>query len=167
MEYKELYRLIHRYQEGLTDKAEEEKIREYFRTKRVLPDDMESYRNLFDFFRHEGKEQSQLSFEELEEAESTPRHYPGTAKKRTLQVLAVAASLLLLTGIFYIHQKQQEQQVYAVINGQPVTNQQKAYEQTQRALQMVSSNFNYGTADLQKLSKFHQTKELITKKQGL
>jgi len=167
MEYKELRILINRYLEGLTDTREEEKIRSYFREYRDIPKDLESFRELFHFYGQQRGERSQLVFEDLKNTKVRHLHRSGAAKRRRFRVLAVAAGLLLLAGIFFIHQQEQGEKVYAVINGQPVTNQQKAYQETRRALQMVSSNFNHGTEDLQKLSKFHQTKELITKNQGL
>ena len=167
MEYKTIRKLLEKYLEGRTDQQEERYLREFFRTVVDVPEDLEPYRSMFDYFEKESRVRSGLAPADIINTPATGKKTKKIRQTTIFRAAAVAATLLILAGVFLLNRQEGSGKIYAIVNGEPVTNEQVAYQETKRALDMVSSNLNHGTEDLKHLTKFHQAKQLLTQKQGL
>lgn len=155
MDYKEVKILLDSYFDGTSSLEDEKRLRHYFEQEKNIPADLEYARKLFVHFTEEAK----IEFDgEL--------HYPQQNKRLFYwKIAGIAASLLVLLGVGYMTFQPQDENVYAIINGQPITDKAQAIEETKRALQLMSTNLNQGTRDLEHLSKLNEVKELISKEQ--
>lgn len=153
MDYKEVKTLLDKYFEGHTSLQEEEKLRTYFKNTTDVPSEFAHAQSMFTHFDKEASEQ----FEGEVKLKSSNRSF-------YIRMVGVAASLLLVLSLgTYMYQAQQEEKIYAYINGEPITDQAVAIEETKKALLKMSTNMNNGTRDLGHLTKLNEIEELITK----
>jgi len=146
MELNEIDQLLNKYFEGQTSLEEEAMIKAFFKSKDILPEKYIKLKALFCFYEASKNETSELEFENL---------IPNQKKKRNpLRIVyyAVAASIAILFGIWFMQDSKIEKPVYAYINGQPVENQEVAFKEAQKALMMISKNLNEGTKNVKHLS---------------
>jgi hypothetical protein len=146
MELNEIDQLINKYFEGETSLEEEAQIKAFFNSKRILPEKYQRLKAMFGFYESSKKETSELKIENI-----IPFQKKKTNSFRILYY-AVAASITILFGIWFMHDSGTEKPVYAYINGKPVENQELAYKEAQKALMMVSKNLNQGAKNVGHLS---------------
>jgi hypothetical protein len=174
MNIKEIERLLEKYEEGLTTTSEEKLLKEFFRGTDI-PENLRPYASLFNYF---------------DQAKSETIADPGFDKKTTdtlshpnlkseivnlkstrHHVMAIAASLLLIVGLFFTFR-------HDIFRKNTVTSytaqQEQAYAEVQKALYTVSANLNLGLDQfqrlepigkavdhVQKISKFYQYQPII------
>ena len=146
MEFKELDTLIEKYLEGETSKEEEIKLRNFLLTRDILPEKYHWIKAMFSFYHTEKSDKSDLQIAEIVSFQPKKRSH------LRIFLYAVAASITLLFGIWFMYKSEPEKQVYAYINGKPVENQEQAYAEAQKALMLVSKNLNHGARNIGKLS---------------
>lgn len=129
-------KLLEKYFEATTSEAEEQELRAYFATDNVASH-LEQYRPMFEYF-SVAKEERYKAQEPL-----TPR------KKVNFRWLSLAASLVLLFGIYFGNQYWERRQA------------EIAYQETKEALSLLAENFNRGTEKMEYLNEFEVVKQKI------
>ena len=143
MESKAAENLLEKYLEGETSVQEENKLRAYF-TSRDVAAHLEEYIPLFSYF-------------EVARNEKFPRKnkfYEG--RKKVYSWIGVAASLLILIGIFTQHERN-------ISEFGSYEDPELAMQKTKEALNMVSQLMNTGQEELKYLHEFNNTKNELLK----
>lgn len=140
--------LLEKYFEGETSLAEEAQLRAYFNGGAV-DDELRVYQPLFQHFTKE-QEQSlpgdfdEKLFQKLEPAGAKVVQM-RTWPRQLLRIAAIGA--LLITAMVFLWKPQNTQAQHASIDWSKyeITDEQQAYEETVKALRLVSSKLNKGT----------------------
>jgi len=151
MNIKEIEELLEKYYEARTSLKEEEQLRDFFCSSGVPPH-LEKHRPLFLFFRDEASvAMPDATFEE--KFEKAVGHTPVVvplypAKRRRLLAISIAASFLILSGLFLtlrndIFKRQGPE-------GYTETEARQSFAETQEALLMVSVHLNTGLNQMQR-----------------
>jgi hypothetical protein len=146
MELHTIEKLIEKYFSGETSIAEEKKLKSYFLSPEVAPH-LEQYRAIFGYFSQEKQDQFTKSV-------------PLQPRKRSYVAwITVAASVTVLLGTFYImNQKPEQPQDLGTFD-----NPELAFQETQKALEMVSENVNEGVKSIDYFNEYNQTTKTIFK----
>ncbi|HRE78381.1 MAG TPA: hypothetical protein PLL09_11215 [Flavobacterium sp.] len=153
MELAKIEQLLEKYFEGETTIAEEIQLKQYFSTEQVAAH-LEHYKPLFGFFATEKEEIF------------TPTLSLKTKKRFTVARISIAASLIFFLGVI------------AILNYNPIKNQPKvanselgsfetpeeAFEETQKALALLSEKVNIGMESVNYINEYENSKNLIFKK---
>ena len=141
MELGNIEKLLGKYFEATTTVAEENELREYFRSGNVAPE-LEKYSPLFNYLSDAREERF-------------TKQVPLKPRKLYKRWMSVAAVAVLALGIFFgpdSYQEYQEQK-----------EAEFAYNETRRALSLLASNLERGTEKVAYLNEFEQTKSKIYK----
>ena len=149
MEPINLENLLEKYFDGQSSLSEEKLITDFF-TSNNVPEHLLKYKPMFSFLekekKHEFKNEILLK-----------------NKNKTSNMLMVAfVTLLAGIGIYYIFQNQQAES-YIKINAN--TTPEIALVETQKALQLLSTNVNIGINSVSYINEFHKTKNRIFREQ--
>ena len=145
MEQNNIKILIDKYFDGNTTISEENQLKNYFSNENVAAD-LKQYQPIFQYF----STQEKVVFE------------PNiTLKSNTKPVwyLSIAASVVLLIGLG----------TYVKMNNSNTSNKdlgsynspEVAFKETQKALQMLSSNVNIGVNSVAYFNEYQETKNII------
>lgn len=146
MELHTIEKLVEKYFSGETSIAEEMQLKDYFSSPDVAPH-LEQYRAVFGYFRRAKQEQF-------------TKTVPLQPRKRSYVAwITVAASVAVLLCTFYImNQKPEQPQDLGTFD-----NPELAFEETQKALNMVSENVNEGVKSINYVNEYNQTTKTIFK----
>lgn len=149
MELKLIEALLNKYFEGETSIAEEKQLKAYFGSPGVAQH-LEQYRPLFGYF--EVQQQTQ-------QFEKTIPLKPG--KQKIVAWLSVAASVVVMFGMFMFmdNNKASQAEDLGTYNDPEV-----AFQETQKALNMLSQNVNVGITGMGYIEEYEKSKEKIFKK---
>jgi hypothetical protein len=145
--------LLEKFFEGNTTLQEEKLLRDFFLNQDV-PAHLKSHRTLFAGFVNEQQEEiKDMDFERrlteiLSSDHPTPVVQLHPNRKRLLFISSIAASILLLAGLFFTFQNDLKKETYTQ-TGNPGT--EIAYADASEALLMVSGNLNNGLKQIEKL----------------
>jgi hypothetical protein len=146
MEFNKIEALLEKYFEGETSIFEENELKNYFSSANVAPH-LEQYRTLFGYF-------------EVAKAQKLTNKAVFTSRKRKVNWLSIAASIVVLLGIGTF--------TYNNINNTKESkelgtydNPEEALQATQKALAMLSDNVNVGIEGVQYLQVYEVTKEKV------
>ncbi len=146
MELDNIEKLIAKYFEANTTVAEEELLKKYFAQGNV-PEHLASYTPIFNYFA--AAKQEQFDKEVVLESDASAKKM-----KFNYKWLSVAAVGLLFFGVYfgntYFEQKEKERMAT-----------EYAYQETKKALDFLSENFNKGTEKVAYLNQFEKTKQKI------
>lgn len=146
MELKVIEKLLDKYFEARTSTAEESTLREYFSSPDVAPH-LEQYKRLFGYFERE--------------AEGTfQKEIPLRTKRKSVTWLSAAAGFVLLSGLFTVLNKQPQQ---AASELGTFNDPDVAFQETQKALNMLSGSVNIGIYGMGYLEEYEQSKDKIFK----
>lgn len=149
MELDKMDILIEKYFQGETSIAEEKELRSYFSSQDVAPH-LEQYKAMFGYFT-EAKKQ--------EFAQEIPQH----TKKRKVQWLSVAASVVVLLGMVTFYVMNTNQTVTQEELG-TYDDPEKALRETQKALALLSSNVNIGMESVRYVQEYETAKDKVFKR---
>ena len=140
MELTKIEELLEKYFEAQTTLVEEEALQAYFSQDEVAPH-LEDYKSMFQFFPASREEQF-------------TRHVPLKTKRNYNKWISVAAVGVLLLGVYFGN------------GGERLTPQEKkeaqlAYEETQKAFDLIAQNLNKGKEKMLYLNEFDKTKNKI------
>lgn len=143
----DIERLLDLYYDGLSNSEQEKQLRNFFASEDV-PAHLEHEKEMFDFYTEESNNNFEAEIEVLTEK----------TKVVKLTWLRYAAAAVLFVGLGWLsniqyndYVKQQEVKL--------------AYQQTQEAMQILSSNFNVGVKKAGTLAMMNKTQqEIINKK---
>jgi len=141
MELDNIEKLLDKYFEANTTVAEEDQLREYFTGKEVAPQ-LEAFKPLFDYL-SDAKE------------ERFTKQVPLKPRIYHYRWISVAAAVILAFGIFFGPQQYQEYKEQR--------QAELAYNETRKALSLLATNLERGTAKVAYLHEFEQTKQKIYK----
>lgn len=142
MELQQIEGLLERYLAAETSLQEEEALRDYFASGDVAPH-LQEYKPLFAYF-HQAREERY-----------TGRPIFEPEKKKVYSWVAVAASIVLVAGVFLQESKVNEFGSYE--------DPEVAMEKTKEALNLLSQMMNTEKQDLMYLQEFDNTKNKILK----
>lgn len=147
MELRQVEILLEKYFNAETSTAEERQLKTYFSSPDVAPQ-LEQYKPMFGYFTQAATQQ----FEKTVPLKTKRRPYVAW--------LSVAASVVALVGVFTF-----------INSEEPVSNEglgtyndpEVAFEETQKALNMLSKNVNKGVKSVNYLEEYEQSRKTIFK----
>ena len=143
MDWNNIKELIEKYDEGNTSLSEEAQLTDAFRRDDV-PTELESYQVIFGYLAaSQAVKAKTLTLQSIKEA---PR--PAKMLPLWLKQSAAAAAILGLTAATFFMVSQPKDQVYAEINNQKIYDQEVAYDETMKALLMVSEKMKTSKSSL-------------------
>ena len=150
MELRAIEKILEKYFNAETSIAEENELRAYFSSQDVAPH-LEQYRPMFGYFSQAGTQQFEKTI-------------PLKSRRRYVAWLSVAASVVVLAGVFTFMNKEA-----TVV--QPVQQEglgsfedpEVAFRETQKALDMLSKNVNKGVKSVNYLNEYEQSRKTIFK----
>ncbi|RDI09855.1 hypothetical protein [Flavobacterium sp. AG291] len=147
MELRVIEKLLEKYFNAETTIAEEKDLKLYFSSPDVVPH-LEQYRPLFGYF----SQQEEQKFDKTLPLK-TKRHYG--------RWMSVAASVVLLGGLLTFYNTQPAEEDLGTYDDPEV-----AFRETQKALQMLSTNVNIGMGSVHQVGKEYEktTKQIIKEK---
>jgi hypothetical protein len=152
MELARIEELIEKYFQGETTLVEEKQLKQYFSTETVAAH-LEHYKPLFNYLTVNDKE---LFNKEL----SLP-----SKKRFSAAWIAIAASLVFFGVLFaYLNYKPSPAPAQVVSDLGSFDSPEEAFEETQKALALLSENVNEGVKSIAYLNEYEKSKQLIFKK---
>ncbi|NHM07251.1 hypothetical protein G4D82_08470 [Flavobacterium sp. CYK-4] len=148
MELDKIEQLLEKYFEGETTLAEEQQLKNYF-SSAVVASHLQQYQPLFGYYAVAAQEKPQQEFH-LKSNQNQP-----------LKWISIAASVVILLGVGFfafnhfsaIEKPSSELGTY--------DDPQQAFEQTQKALAMLSKQVNVGIGSMQYVQQYENTKDQI------
>ncbi|MDR0981629.1 MAG: hypothetical protein LBM07_00085 [Culturomica sp.] len=120
-----------------TSVQEEEELRQFF-TQDNLPADLIKYKTWFDYQIEERNCSLGSDFNaNIIEKIKTKHHF------RMRRILNIAASIILVTGLWYVMQPNAAQKQVA-LKDEIITSPEEAYKETKDVLLLISQNINVG-----------------------
>ncbi len=148
MELNKIEKILEHYFEGNSSTADEKMLQDYFTSSNVAQH-LQQYQPLFGFF-EEAKQQKYM------------QELPLQTKKRNSVVwLSIAASIVVLfsAGLFlYTNKEANQEQGLGTYD-----NPEIAFQETQKALQLLATNVNVGIESVKYVKEYQQSKNLIFK----
>jgi hypothetical protein len=152
MELAKIEQLLEKYFEGETTIAEEIQLKQYFSTEQVAAH-LEHYKTLFGYFASEKEEQF------------SPTLSLKTKKRFTVARIGIAASLIFLVSVItFINYKPINQPQVANTELGTFETPEEAFEETQKALALLSEKVNVGMESVNYINEYENSKNLIFKK---
>jgi hypothetical protein len=137
MELDNIERLLEKYFEARTTEAEERVLRDYF-TGGSVAEHLQEYSALFSYF-------------SAAREERFTKQVPLKPRRNYYQWISVAASVVLVAGIYFGNEYQEKRQA------------EYAYQQTKKALGLLAQNLDRGTEKMAYLNEFQEAKQKIYK----
>ncbi|WP_130736539.1 hypothetical protein [Flavobacterium sp. J27] len=146
MELKLVEILVEKYLEGTSSIAEEKQLKAYFSSNEVAPH-LVQYKPLFSYFNNQKEEQFTKTL-------------PLQAKRQSyVKWISVAASVVVLLGtVHYFYNNDNSETELGTYS-----NPEKAFVETQKALEMLSEEVNHGVESVAILKEYDKTKKTIFK----
>ncbi|MCK0157694.1 hypothetical protein MWU65_10920 [Cellulophaga sp. F20128] len=135
MELHNIEKLLEKYLEATTTVAEEETLRTYFLKGDIAPH-LKEYTTMFQYF-------------SMAKEEQFTKQVPLKPRKSNYKWLSVAAVAVLVFGIYFGKDYQEQKQAEYVLN------------ETEKAFQLIAQNLNKGTEKLVYLGKLEETTNKI------
>lgn len=141
MELAKIENLLEKYLAAETSLKEENVLKNYFSQENV-PAHLEEYKSMFNYFTNSSLDVSTKTI-------SLPQKKNGSVMKW----LSVAAMAVLFVGIYSVSQNSLTEKEEAMM----------AYQETQKALNLISLNLNKGNNAIAQLQTFENTQNKIFK----
>lgn len=132
MESARIEKLLEKYYEAETSLKEEKELKDYF-ARAELPTHLAEHREMFNYFNDSSLETSKRSIK-------------LSSRTIALRWLSVAAMLVFFVSIFGLYQQNEAEKEQARL----------AYQETQKALEMISKSLNKGTGAIAQLDNFNK-----------
>lgn len=145
MELRQIEILLEKYFEGETTIQEERELKAYFSSSEVASH-LESYKPMFTNF----QKQKEVQFTKVLPLQ--PR------KQNNVKWIGVAASLVALFSTLLYFNSQSDSEDLGTFS-----SPEEAFVETQKALNMVSTEVNKGVKSIEVLNEYEQTKKTIFK----
>ncbi|MEN8138640.1 MAG: hypothetical protein ABFR62_09410 [Bacteroidota bacterium] len=143
--------LVEKYYEGQTSMKEEETLRDFF-TNEDVPTHLMYEKAQFTYYNEESKLTNDIEFEDL-----NIENQPKKRSKIFRFINYAAAAALLISAGWFSNMKYQEH----------LKEQRElkiAYAETQKAMELLASNFNIGLEHADALKEMNKTQKLIIDK---
>tara|TARA_R110000772_G_scaffold1210_2_gene4285 strand:+ start:15207 stop:15644 length:438 start_codon:yes stop_codon:yes gene_type:complete len=140
----EIESLLKKYLDAETTLQEEDILRDYFNTNDVEPH-LKGYKAMFTYFNISKEEKTDMTIE-------LPTTTLTIKKRRDNSWMRIAATTIIIVAVSYFGYDYKQQY-----------DTQVAYENTQYALNLLSTNLNKGTDAISYLGEFDKAKKQIFK----
>ncbi len=165
MDSNRIQELLEKYWECETSLEEEQELRAYF-SNGDIDEQFKDEAPLFQYYVNEKKDGGldglfdEQVLAELEKSQVS-RPKKGNAVQLFFNLAKVAAvGLIIVTAGYFIREEMNKQEVQPYLTD-TFEDPQKAFEETKKALQLISKNFNKGRKEVKKLSAFNEAQEKI------
>lgn len=148
MELDKIEQLLEKYFEGETTIAEEQQLKNYF-SSAVVASHLQQYQPLFGYFVVASGEKSQQKL-----------HLKST-QNQPLKWISIAASVVILLGAGFFAYNHIGSTESPKSELGTYDDPQQAFEQTQKALAMLSKQVNVGIGGMQYVQQYENTKDQI------
>ena len=166
MDYNRIDILLNKYWETETSLEEEKELRDFF-ANHADESKWAHEAALFRYF-EETRNSGQLGeffdhriLEEISKEENNVGK--GKVRQLWLNIGKVAAVILILVSAVYVSVVDFKDKKEEISELGTIEDPQKAYEETKRALMMISQSMGKGTSQAQKVSIFHEAQETVKK----
>ena len=132
MESARIEKLLEKYYEAETTLKEEKELKDYF-AQSYVPTHLAEHKNMFNYFNESSLETSNRSIK-------------LSSKTIALRWLSVAAMLVFFVSVFSLYQQNEAEKEEARL----------AYQETQKALELISKSLNKGTGAIAQLDNFNK-----------
>ncbi len=139
MELAKIEKLLEKYEEAKTSLQEERLLKAYFAQEKV-PSHLEAYKMLFNYF-------SDSSLDSTSKTIKLPK------EKTSYKWYAIAAAIVLFISVFSLYQNNRYEQRQAEL----------AFQETQKALELIAINLNKGNDAIAQLDRLETTQNKIFK----
>jgi hypothetical protein len=170
MELDRIEGLLDKYWAGETSLEEEKTLRHYFATEQV-PEHLEPVAALFKLYAEEGaRTLTEVSFE-AKVMEKIPGNGAGKIRPLLMQSMKIAAGLALVITAGYLIWKEPAPQaadtpVVATAEDDTFEDPIQAFEETKKALLLLSSNIGRGKKPVEKIGTLHEAEEKIKRNES-
>jgi len=132
MESARIEKLLEKYYEAETTLKEEKELKDYF-SQSDVPTHLAEHKNMFNYFNDSSLETSSRSIK-------------LSSRTIALRWLSVAAMLVFFVSVFSLYQQNEAEKEEARL----------AYQETQKALELISKSLNKGTGAIAQLDNFNK-----------
>ncbi len=154
MDYNQLETLIKKYWDCETSLEEEERLREWFRTHEV-PERFRETAKLFSYFDEQKQKATGEHFDkQLVKKLNAPKGKTVSLLQTSLRIAAGIA--VVAAAIFFVQQEIQDKPDMAAIE-----DPQKAFEETKKALMMISKGFNSAEEQAKKINVLNEAEDKV------
>ncbi|UII24424.1 hypothetical protein LVD15_13945 [Fulvivirga maritima] len=170
MDLDRIEHLLAKYWECETSLEEEDELKEFF-THQPVPEHLKSVASLFQYYEAEGeKDELGAEFDELILAElENKKSGKGKVIKWVNDALKVAAVLVILATAGYFMQKEyqdKKENLEPYVTG-TFEDPEKAFEETKKALMLISKNMNVGKKQVEKVGVLHEAQKKVKETETL
>jgi len=161
MDSKKLDELLNKYWNCETSLEEEQQLREYFKGSQV-PSQLNETAAVFRYFEEVKKKSlDDQAFEEAVLKKVSPQKN-GKVVRLVYNSMRIAAGIaVLLVAIFFVRKELKPDQPQAVVD--TYDNPKLAFEETKKALMMISKSFGQAEQQAKKINMFNEAQEEIQK----
>jgi hypothetical protein len=148
MELNNIEKILEHYFEGNSSTADEKMLQDYFSSPNVAQH-LQQYQPLFSYF-EEAKQQKYMQELPLQ-----------TKKRNNVMWFSIAASVVVLFGaglFWFTNSDANQEHGFGTYD-----NPEIAFQETQKALQLLSTNVNVGIESVNYVKEYQQSKNLIFK----
>lgn len=164
MDLDRIERLLAKYWECETSLEDEKELRAFFSQPNV-PEKLRSVAPLFEFYEEELQSKAlDSAFDEkvLNELQQVPAEKEGKVRKLFYDLARVAAvGLIVLTATYFIREQYLEDRNEPYL-ADTFEDPKEAFEETKKALMMISKNFNKGRKEAKKIGVFSDAQKKIS-----
>lgn len=158
MDYNQLEALIKKYWDCETTLEEEERLREWFRTHEV-PERFKETAGLFSYFDEQKQKAAGENFDkQLVTKLRAPQGKRVNLWQTTVRIAAGIA--VVAAAVFFMQQEIRNKPDMAAIE-----DPQRAFEETKRALMMISKGFNSAEEQAKKINILNEAEDKVKAKQ--
>ncbi|MBX7127409.1 MAG: hypothetical protein K1X47_17065 [Cyclobacteriaceae bacterium] len=157
MESKHIEDLLARYWNCETSLEEEQTLRDYFSSGNV-PESLRETADLFLYFESEKKQKPDESFDKAVTKASNQRREGKIIS--LLQLTRIAAGILVVVGAGYFV-RQEVRKAFPPTPEDTYTDPKVAFEETKKALMMISKGFNKAQREAGQIRMFNDAQERV------
>lgn len=165
MDSSKIEALLAKYWECETSLEEEQQLRDYFRQKEV-PGHLASYKPLFHYYEKAGNTPILDAGFDKKVLGAINAKQQVASKGKVVSMFSnlakIAAVILVVVAAGYFIKQEytsKKDKVDELTNIDTFEDPQKAFEETKKALQVISANFNKGRKQASKVAVFHDAQE--------
>ena len=166
MELTRIKELVEKYYECETSLEEERELKAYF-TSGDVADELKEYIPLFRYYEEEKKTGNldglfdEQVLAQIEKSGTAPKQ--GRVVRLFGDIAKVAAvGLILVTAGYFVREELKKDEVVQPYLADTFEDPEKAFEETKKALQLISKNFNKGRKQAKKLGVLHEAQQQVT-----
>ena len=153
MDLEKINKLLQKYEDGDTSELEENFLRDYF-AKKDIPAELISEKKWFDYLNHKKKESDPPAYLKINLENVIAKRVQKQKVFRLVSIVGLAASVLLIIGIFNWNTPQQHQ---AIAQKDSFEDPAEAYDNVKNTLRKISEIMQKNTEELAHLSAFEKS----------